>query len=139
MADDLKVIELMGAFFAEQAKKTIVKDNEGKDVEDDALKKSVTFNLRKVLTAFTDWYDKTRKEKGWKTGDDPKLMTPIFKVLPKTTGDESLGEYEGKMIPILEEFNRAGKDSMYVWEYFDSYLERIKYGWKKRIEDLKQK
>ena len=153
--DDNKVIPLMEAFFSKQFSAV--------DENDEAAKRTFSNSLRKPLAQFVEWYEAIRKDKTiekevvttdsegkkhktiektvepWVIGVDPHTQFEQFRNLPETTGIKELAKYEAEMIPILRDFSKRNCKSGYIEEFFDSYIERGKYGWNKRIQDLVKK
>lgn len=133
--DDIKAIEMMEQMFFSIA--NAQKKESGIDYSDDE-RRDVAMKLRKALDKVVEWYG---ANKGKKTGEEPLTRFSIYAKLPEIDVKVIAGieQYKTPLVAILDDFNNRGVQPREIEIYFDSYIDKIKNGWTKKLDDMKKK
>lgn len=145
--NDIKVIELMEKFFGEKAMKLEMETSPERKPDE---RRALATKMRKMVEKYLAWYEDNYKSfypQAWEqAGDDKnkirfdlKSIDYLKTVIPDSLGIKDVAENDKEMVPVLRDFAQRNVKPEDVREHFEGYLDKIKEGWTKKLEEAKKR
>lgn len=134
--DNIKSIEILNKYFeglVQPVEKAVIH-------EQPKLRRELYTKLRKVTEKFLDYYDESYSKENFNYSS-PKAdgRVKVELKIPDEKQFKDIKEYQDGFMNIFLSFYKVGTFPERVRDLFEGCLDKVKYGWYRKLAEIKEK